>query len=61
MTQTEAMTVDMLAALVATLTGKVNALTQEVENLKKTISLDGVYLDGVPDYVKDYINEQGKE
>lgn len=41
------------------LTLRVNELEKEVEELKKGSLGTGVYLDGTPDYVKDYINKEG--
>ena len=38
---------------------RVNELEKEVEELKKGSLGTGVYLDGTPDYVKDYINKEG--
>lgn len=39
---------------------RINELEKEVENLKKGSLGTGVYLDGTPDYVKDYINKEGE-
>lgn len=43
------------------LTLRVNELENEVNELKKGSLGTGVYLDGSPDYVKDYINKTDKE
>lgn len=43
------------------LTLRVNELEQEVKNLKEGSLGTGVYLDGTPDYVKDYINKEGEK
>lgn len=40
---------------------RVNELEKEVESLKKGSLGTGVYLDGAPDYVKDYINKEGEK
>lgn len=40
---------------------RVNELEKEVESLKKGSLGTGVYLDGTPDYVKDYINKEGEK
>lgn len=40
---------------------RVNELEKEVETLKKGSLGTGVYLDGTPDYVKDYINKEGEK
>lgn len=40
---------------------RVNELEKEIENLKKGSLGTGVYLDGTPDYVKDYINKEGEK
>lgn len=39
---------------------RVTELEKEVENLKNGSLGTGVYLDGAPDYVKDYINKEGE-
>ena len=41
------------------LTLRVNELEKEIEELKKGSLGTGVYLDGTPEYVKDYINKDG--
>ena len=40
---------------------RVNELEKQVEELKKGSLGTGVYLDGTPDYVKDYINKEGEK
>lgn len=40
---------------ISTLKAKVNELNLEFENFKKESSGTGVYLDGCPDYAKEYI------
>lgn len=40
---------------------RINELEKEIENLKKGSLGTGVYLDGTPDYVKDYINKEGEK
>lgn len=40
---------------------RINELEKEVESLKKGSLGTGVYLDGAPDYVKDYINKEGEK
>ena len=40
---------------------RVNELEKEVQELKKGSLGTGVYLDGTPDYVKDYINKEGEK
>lgn len=40
---------------------RINELEKEIENLKKGSLGTGVYLDGAPDYVKDYINKEGEK
>lgn len=42
---------------VSTLTATVNQLQQRVEKLETGEKDTGVYLDGCPDYARDYINE----
>ena len=39
---------------------RINELEKEVEELKKGLLGTGVYLDGTPDFVKDYINKEGE-
>lgn len=39
---------------------RVNELEKQVEVLKNSSSVTGVYLDGSPDYVKEYINKEGE-
>ena len=39
---------------------RINNLEKEVEELKKGSLGTGVYLDGTPDFVKDYINKEGE-
>ena len=41
------------------LTLKVVELEKEINNLKNGSLGTGVYLDGSPDYVKDYISREG--
>lgn len=38
---------------------RVNELETQVENLKKGSLGTGVYLEGTPEYVRDYINKEG--
>ena len=40
---------------------RINELEKEIEDLKKGSLGTGVYLDGTPDYVKDYINKEGEK
>lgn len=47
---------DKLLAIVAELTTRVTQLEQEVLKLKEGYSVEGVYLDGSPDYVKKFVN-----
>lgn len=39
---------------------RVNDLEKEVKDLKDGSLGTGVYLDGTPDYVKEYINKEGE-
>lgn len=43
------------------LTLKVNELEKEIQDLKEGSLGTGVYLEGAPDYVKDYINKEGEK
>ena len=43
------------------LTLRVNELEKEVAELKEGSLGSGVYLDGTPDYVRDYINKEGEK
>ena len=43
------------------LTLRVNELEKEVTELKEGSLGSGVYLDGTPDYVRDYINKEGEK
>ena len=38
---------------------RINELETQVENLKKGSLGTGVYLEGTPEYVRDYINKEG--
>ena len=40
---------------------RVNELETEVNNLKEGSSGTGVYLDGSPEYVKEYISKEGEK
>lgn len=40
---------------------RVNELEKEVESLKKGSLGTGVYLDGTPDYAKEYILKEGEK
>jgi len=40
---------------------RVNELETEVNNLKKGSLGTGVYLDGSPEYVKEYISKEGEK
>lgn len=40
---------------------RVNELEKQVEELKKGSLGTGVYLDGTPEYVRDYINKEGEK
>ena len=53
------MNVEELMEKIDKLILRVNELEKEVEELKKGSLGTGVYLDGTPDYVKDYINKEG--
>lgn len=46
---------------VATLTATINILEQRVEKLETGEKDTGVYLDGCPDYARDYINDSLKD
>lgn len=37
-----------------------NSLEERIHNLETGSLGTGVYLDGAPDYVKDYINKEGE-
>ena len=50
-----------LAEKIDKLVLRVNELEQVVQDLKKGSLGTGVYLDGAPDYVKDYINKEGEK
>lgn len=43
------------------LTLRLNDLEKRIEDLEKGSLGTGVYLDGSPDYVKDYINKEGEK
>lgn len=51
----------MLVESIANLTNLVTELTARVTKLEQTNSVDGVYLDGVPDYVRMYVSEPKRE
>lgn len=40
---------------------RVNELEKQVEEFKKGSLGTGVYLDGTPEYVRDYINKEGEK
>lgn len=40
---------------------KINELEKEIQDLKSGSLGTGVYLDGTPEYVKDYINKEGEK
>jgi cell division protein FtsB len=40
---------------------RVNELEKQVEEFKKGSLGTGVYLDGAPEYVRDYINKEGEK
>ena len=40
---------------------RVNELEKQVEELKKGSLGTGVYLDGTPEYVRDYISKEGEK
>lgn len=46
---------------IAELTVKVQTLTLEVEQLKRGEHYTGVYMEGAPDYVVDYIRKEEKK
>lgn len=43
------------------LTLRVNELEKRIQELETGSLGTGVYLDGAPDYVKDYINKEGEK
>ena len=54
-------TVKELTEKVDKLTLKVIELETEIINLKNGSLGTGVYLDGTPDYVRDYISKEGEK
>lgn len=40
---------------------RINELEKELKELKEGSLGTGVYLDGTPDYVKDYISKEGEK
>lgn len=50
-----------LTEIVDKLVLRVNELEKQVEELKKGSLGTGVYLDGAPEYVRDYINKEGEK
>jgi hypothetical protein len=50
---------EKLISVVADLSSLVIELTKRLEVLESKTNYDGVYLDGTPDYVREYIEKEG--
>jgi hypothetical protein len=51
---------ERLIAVVADLSSLVIELSIRLERLEEQTNYDGVYMEGTPDYVKEYIGKGGK-
>lgn len=52
---------EKLLEMVSNLTAQVTDLQERIKKLEQNISVDGIYLDGAPDYVKMYATADRKE